>query len=148
MNAAFQDVRFALRMLRRSPLFTGVAVLALGLGIAANTAIFSLIDAALLRPLPGVKAPDELVVFERWQAGQLLGNLSYPDYQDYRDQLKGFSGVAAEAGTRASFSSGTASERVAAALVSGNYFAVLGASPAAGRLLGMRTKAKAGQPSR
>jgi predicted permease len=135
MNAAFQDVRFALRMLRRSPLFTCVAVLALGLGIAANTAIFSLIDAALLRPLPGVKAPDELVVFERWQAGQLLGNLSYPDYRDYREQLKSFSGVAAEAGTRASFSSGTASERVVAALVSGNYFAVLGASPAAGRLL-------------
>jgi predicted permease len=135
MNAAFQDVRFAGRMLRRSPLFTGVAVLALGLGIAANTAIFSLMDAVLFRPLPGVKAPDELVVFERWQAGQLLGNMGYPDYRDYRDQLRGFSGVAAEAGTRASFSSGGASERVVAALVSGNYFTVLGASPAAGRLL-------------
>ena len=135
MNAFLQDARFAGRMLRRSPLFTCVAVLALGLGIAANTAIFSLIDAVLLRPMPGVKAPQELVVFERWQAGQLLGNMGYPDYRDYRDQLKSFSGVAAEAGTRASFSSGGASERVAAALVSGNYFSVLGASPADGRLL-------------
>jgi macrolide transport system ATP-binding/permease protein len=135
MNALLQDARFAVRMLRRSPLFTSVAVLALGLGIAANTAIFSLIDAVLLRPVPGVKVPNELVVFERWQAGQLLGNLGYPDYRDYRDQLKSFSGVAAEAGTRASFSGGGASERVAAALVSGNYFTVLGASPAAGRLL-------------
>ena len=135
MNAFFQDARFALRMLRRSPLFTGVAVLALGVGIAANTAIFSLIDAVLLRPMPGVKAPGELVVFERWQAGQLLGGMGYPDYRDYREQLKSFSGVAAEAGTRASFSSGAASERVAAALVSGNYFTILGASPAAGRML-------------
>jgi predicted permease len=128
------DVRFAVRMLRRSPLFTGVALLALGVGIAANTAIFSLIDAVLLRPMPGVKAPDELAVFERWQAGQLLGSMGYPDYRDYREQLKSFSGVAAEAGTRASFSSGGTSERVAAALVSGNYFTVLGAIPATGRL--------------
>ena len=92
MSAFLQDVRFALRMLRRSPLFTSVAVLALGVGIAANTAIFSLIDALLLRPMPGVKAPDELAVFERWQAGQLLGNLGYPDYRDYRERLKTFSG--------------------------------------------------------
>jgi len=135
MNAFLKDARFALRMLRRSPLFTGVAVLALGVGIAANTAIFSLIDAVLLRPMPGVIAPDELAVFERWQAGQSLGNMGYPDYQDYRDRLKSFSGVAAEAGARVSLSNGGASERVAAALVSGSYFTVLGASPAAGRLL-------------
>jgi predicted permease len=129
------DARFAVRVLRRSPLFTGVAVLALGVGIAANTAIFSLIDALLLRPMPGIKAPGDLVVFERWQAGQLLGNLGYPDYQDYRDRLQTFSALAAEAGTRVSFSSGGATERVAAALVSGNYFAALGVNPAAGRLL-------------
>ena len=73
-----EDARFAFRMLRRSPLFTGAAVLALGLGIAANTAIFSLIDAVLLRPMPGIKAPGELAVFERWQAGQFLGNLDIP----------------------------------------------------------------------
>jgi len=131
----FQDVRFALRMLRRSPLFTGAAVLALGVGIAANTAIFSLIDAVLLRPMPGVRAPDELFVFERWQAGQLLGEMGYPDYKDYRHQMKSFSGVAAEADARVSFANGGASERVAAALVSRNYFTVLGANPAAGRLL-------------
>ena len=136
MNAFWQDVRFALRVLRRSPLFSGVAVLTLGVGIAGNTAIFSLMDALLLRPMPGVKAGGELAVFERWQEGQLLGDLGYPDYRDYRDRLKSFSGVAAEARTRASFSSGGASERVATALVSGNYFAVLGARAAAGRLLG------------
>jgi predicted permease len=135
MDAFLQDVRFALRMLRRSPLFTSVAVLALGVGIAANTTIFSLIDAMLLRPMPGVRAPNELTVFERWQARQLLGNMGYPDYRDYRDQLKSFSGVAAEADARVSFSTGGSNERVAAALVSGNYFTVLGATPAAGRLI-------------
>src|SRR5580700_4034999 len=134
MNVLLQDVRFVLRTLRRSPLFTCAAVLALGMGIAANTAIFSLIDAVLLRPMPGVKAPWELTVLERWQAGQLLGNLGYPDYRDYRGELKSFSGVAAEAVARVSFSKGGASERVAAALVSGNYFTVLGVNPVAGRL--------------
>jgi putative ABC transport system permease protein len=135
MNAFLQDARFALRMLRNSPLFTAIAVLALGLGIAANTAIFSLMDALLLRPPAGVQGARELLVFERWQAGQLLGNMGYPDYLDYRDQLYSFSGVAAEAEARVSFSSGAGVERLAAALVSGNYFAVLGARPAAGRLL-------------
>jgi len=130
------DMRFALRMLRRNPLFTGVAVLALGLGIAAGTAIFSLVDTVLLRPVPVVKSPGEMVVFERWQNGQLLGDLGYPDFKDYRAQLKSFAAVAAEAGTRASFSSSQRpSERVAVALVSGNYFRALGVNPAAGRLL-------------
>ena len=139
MNGIIQDVRFALRVLRRSPLFTAIAVVALGLGIAANTAIFSLIDAMLLVPMPGVKGPDELVVFERWQAGQLLGNMGYPDFRDYRDQLKSFSGVAAETGARVSVVIGRSSELARAALVSGNYFAVLGVQPdpqgASGRLL-------------
>ena len=135
MTALFQDVRFAIRMLRRSPLFTCVAVLALGVGIAANTAIFSLIDTLLLQPTPGVKAAGEMVVFERWQEGQLLGNMGYPDYRDFRSQLRSFSGVAAEAVTRVSYSGGGSSERIGAALVSGNYFAVVGAHPAAGRLL-------------
>jgi len=94
MKAFLHDARFALRMLRRSLLFSGAAVLALGVGIAGNTAIFSLIDALLLRPTPGVEAPAELAVFERWQAGQLLGNMGYPDFRDYRDRLKSFSGVA------------------------------------------------------
>jgi len=140
----YDDARFALRMLRRSPLFTGVAVLALGVGIAASTAIFSLIDALLLRSMPGVMAPGKLVVFERRQAGQLLGNMGYPDYRDYRDQLKSFSAVAAEAGARVSFTGGGASERVAAALVSGNYFRILGANPAAGRLLAEADESEGG----
>jgi predicted permease len=150
MNAVLQDARFALRMLRHSPLFTGIAVLALGLGIAANTAIFSLMDTLLLRPPRGVQAAHELVVFERWQAGQLLGSMDYPDYLDYRDQLQSFSGVAAEAEARVSFSSGASfgagAERLGAVLVSGNYFAVLGARPAVGRLL-VNSDEKEGGPA-
>ncbi len=146
MNAFLQDARFALRMLRRNPWFAGAAVLALGLGIAANTAIFSLIDAMLLRPMPGVRAPGELLVFERWQGGQLLGNMGYPDFLDYRSQLRSFAGVAAEAGARVSFSHGGESERIAAALVSGNYFSVLGANRAAGRLLAPPDESQAAPP--
>ncbi|HLY20210.1 MAG TPA: ABC transporter permease [Bryobacteraceae bacterium] len=135
MQDLFRDTRLAIRMLRRSPLFSITAVLALGLGIAANTAIFSLMDALLLRPPPGVQGPDELVAFERRQAGQLLGNMGYPDFRDYRAQLKSFSGVAAEAGARVSLSTPAGSQRAVAALVSGDYFAVLRTRPAAGRLL-------------
>jgi hypothetical protein len=97
--------------------------------------------------MPGVKAPGELVVFERRQAGQLLGNMGYPDYRDYRDQLKSFSAVAAEAGARVSFSGGGASERVAAALVSGNYFRFWAQTRPQGACSRKRTKAKAGRPS-
>lgn len=131
-----QDLRVAVRMLRRSPLFTAVATLALGVGIGANTAVFSLLDALLLRPAAGIERPEEMVSFERWQSGQLMGTMSFPDYQDYRTQLRGFSGLIAEAGL-ASLSVATPSvaERVTGALVSGNYFAVLGARPALGRLL-------------
>ncbi|HYL78819.1 MAG TPA: ABC transporter permease [Bryobacteraceae bacterium] len=132
---SLSDLRLALRMLRRSPLFSVIAILALGVGIGANTAIFSLMDAVLLRPMPGIARPSELVSFERWQAGQLLGTMGYPDYQDYAQQLRGFSGVVAEASTRLSFAQGAHVERVAGALVSDNYFSVLGIQPVAGRLL-------------
>ncbi len=135
VHQLLQDLRFSLRMLRRNPWFTLIAVLAMGLGIGASTGLFSLMDAALLRPLPGIARPAELVTFERWQAGQLLGNLSYPDYLDYAARLRSFSGVAAEAGGRLSFSRGEQVERVGGALVSGSYFSLLGVRPAAGRLL-------------
>ena len=135
MNGLSLDVHFALRLLRRSPLSSAIAILALGVGIGANTAIFSLMNAVLLRPLPGIARPDELVSFERWQAGQLLGDLGYPDYQDYAQRLGSFSGLVAEANTMLNFSSGSHLERVRGALVSGNYFAVLGVLPQTGRVI-------------
>jgi putative ABC transport system permease protein len=92
-------------------------------------------DAALLRPVSGVTHPAELVSFERWQAGQLLGDLGYPDYLDYRNQVREFRAVVAEASTRLSLAEGPRAERVSGALVSGNYFGALGVKPAFGRLI-------------
>jgi len=136
LHQVIQEVRYSLRVLRRNRWFTGLAVPALGLGIGAGTALFSWMDAVLLRPLPGILRPAELVTFERWQAGQLLGNMSYPDYQDYAARLRNFTGVAAEAVTRVSFSRSDRAERAGGALVTGSYFPLLGVRPAAGRLLG------------
>lgn len=129
-----QDLRYAFRMLAKNFGFTAVAVLALAIGIGANTAIFSLVNAVLLRPLPGVEDADQLLQFERIQRGRVMYNFGYPDYLDYRDQNQSFSGLAAHCATPVSFT-GSTTERIRGDLVSGNYFSVLGVKPALGRLL-------------
>jgi putative ABC transport system permease protein len=143
MNGLLQDIRYALRQLRKSPGFTTVAVLTLALGIGANTAIFGLLDQALLRTLP-VKEPNRLVVlrYSGSNAGHLssrsqLGKLyfSYPMYRDLRDQNTVFSGIIATDWTQAGLQWHNQPELVATELVSGNYFDVLGVQPALGRLL-------------
>lgn len=144
-----QDIRYAIRMLAKNSGITALAVLALALGIGANTAIFSLVNAVLLRPLPGVTDADRLVQFERIQRGRVMYNFGYPDYLDYRDRNQSFSGLAAHCATPVSFTgvsftgvsftgvsfAGSATERIRGDLVSGNYFSVLGVKPALGRLL-------------
>ncbi|MGA9770513.1 MAG: ABC transporter permease [Blastocatellia bacterium] len=129
-----QDIRYAFRMLKKNSGFTVLAVLALALGIGANTAIFSLVNAVLLSPLPGVERADRLVQFERLQRGRVMYNFAYPDYLDYRDQNQSFTGVAAHCATPVSFTAST-TERIRGDLVSGNYFSTLGVKPALGRLL-------------
>src|ERR1039458_2901875 len=124
------DLRFALRSLRRSPLFTLVAVASLSLGIGANTAIFTLIDQLMLRLLP-VAQPGQLVMI--WSTGPHMGSnrgprmASYPMYQDFQKKAQAFSSVFCR------FGSGQ-TERVDAELVSGNYFRTLGVRPAIGRV--------------
>src|SRR6185369_5732631 len=135
MDNLWQDLRAAIRRTIKSPAFTALAVIALALGIGANTAIFSLINGALLRPLPGVQDPERLVTLERTQNGKVQYRFGYPDYLDYRDQSKSFVGLAAHCGTPLSLSSGVA-ERLRGDLVSGNYFSVLGVTAALGRLIG------------
>ena len=130
------DFRYALRMLRKRPGFTAVAVLALALGIGANTAIFSVVNAVLLRPLP-FRQPDRLVMI--WQRiispsqnGPLL--CSSPDYIDYRDQTRTLQDVAAFTGTSFNMATPAGVERVMATSVSANVFQLLGAAPVRGRV--------------
>jgi predicted permease len=138
----FEDLRYALRGLRKSPMFTIVALLSLGLGIGANTAIFSLMDQALLRSLP-VKHPEQLVLLSangprRGQINTSYGDVytfSYPMYRDFRDGNQVFSGVLARFPINFSMSWHDATERVYGDLVSGNYFEVLGVHAAIGRTL-------------
>lgn len=136
-----KDLRYASRMIRRSPGFTAVAILSLALGIGANTAIFTLIDAVMLRSLP-VRSPNELVTVgdasrptAHWDGGFMSDIFSYPLYQRLRDQNRVFSGLLASGNAGlVELSAGTSGpEPVRARLVSGNYFGVLGVSPALGR---------------
>ena len=140
-----RDLRHAVRLLRRDPGFTLVAVLTLALGIGANTAIFSLINALLLRELP-VRAPRELRLFGRALSVGSMGStpsgatdlFSYQFYRDFRRDSDAFESVAAigsmEYGTNGRVDSG-GFERVGVELVSGSYFDTLGLRAAAGRVL-------------
>jgi predicted permease len=136
METLWQDIKYGGRMLVKSPGFTLAAVSILALGIGANTAIFTLVNEALLRPRPGIGNPGRLVDVGRTQDGSGFDNMSYPNYKDYRDRnrtLAGLAGYALEPHA-VSLSEGNSAERVHAALVSGNYFSVLEVQPAAGRL--------------
>jgi putative ABC transport system permease protein len=131
LETLWQDLRYGLRMLGRNPAFATVAVLTLGLGIGANTAIFTLLDRVLIRMLP-VEQPNQLVAFVR-DAGGAPWAFSYPMYADLRDSNEVLSGLAANFQQPFSLSDGSQSERVIGQIVSGNYFAVLGVRPALGR---------------
>ena len=131
-----RDFGYALRTLRRSRGFALVAALTLALGIGANTAIFTLLDQVLLRLLP-VKNPQQLVLLT--MRGKHYGNnwggnaISYPMYRDFQDHNEVFSGMFCRFPNPVSMTFGAQSERVAAELVSGTYFDVLGVGTALGR---------------
>src|SRR6476469_5647827 len=137
MTLPFRDVRFAVRGLIRSPLFSIVAIMSLALGIGANTAIFTLIDQILLRKLP-VKAPDELVMLYQQGAhnGSNMGTRmhSYPIYQEYQKRAEPLAEVICRRLTETSVSIDNQTERLDAEMVSGNYFSMLGVHPALGRV--------------
>jgi predicted permease len=137
MTLAFNDIRFAVRGLIRSPLFAIVAILSLALGIGANTAIFTLIDQILLRQLP-VKAPDELVMLYQTGAhnGSNMGQRmhSYPMYQEFQKRAEPLAEVLCRRLAQASVSIDNQTERLDTEMVSGNYFSMLGVGPALGRL--------------
>ena len=131
-----QDLRFGLRMLVKNPTFTTVAVLTLALGIGANTAVFTFVNALLLRPLAGVTQPDRLVQLGRQYPDKAyLSDSSYPDFVDYRDENTVLSGVAAVAPRAFHLRAGNDTERVEGELISSDYFSVLGVTAAHGRLI-------------
>src|SRR6185436_1036175 len=161
MRHLARDLRYAVRGLGRSPLFTAVALASIALGIGANTAIFTLVDEVLVRMLP-VKNPDELVLFSgsRNHYGSNSGGnmLSFPMYEDFRNNFvdaatasstprvslplpnpaptpKIFSGILSRRSMAMVVSIDNQSERVPAELVSGTYFQVLGIGAAIGRVI-------------
>jgi predicted permease len=134
------DMRYAMRGLRRNPGFTAVAVLTLAFGIGATTALFSVIDAVMLRPLP-VHDPGDLRLISVKGPNPIPSwSFSYPVYQDMRRQVPGLAGVALFGGVNrlrmtATASPGSEVEAISGQVVSGNFFSLLGIRPAAGRLL-------------
>src|SRR5882724_4646787 len=133
-GSLLRDFRYALRTLVRNPGFASVAVLALALGIGANTAIFTVVNSVLLQPLPFHKAQQLIVVRERnLKAGFPQFSLSPGNYADYRDHNHTFSGIAAFGGRGMNLSGGAEPERLRGTAVTQEFFDVLGARPALGR---------------
>src|ERR1043165_2059624 len=134
------DLRYASRMIRKTPGASGIAVLSLALGIGANTAIFSIVDAMLLKLLP-VRSPQELFLVAVNPARPSV-SWNYPDYSAFRDHNSSFTGLAAyggggfPVGMQLDSGGGPGETELATLLeVSGNYFDVLGVGPALGRVL-------------
>jgi predicted permease len=130
-----QDVRYAVRVLRRSPGYSVVVIAILALGIGANVSVFGLFNALALKPLPAVKGSATLgVVVARTSAGRILP-LSHPDFRDVRNGQHSFDELAGASMEAYSLGLGTHSERVFGEMVTGNYFSVLGVHASLGRLL-------------
>jgi putative ABC transport system permease protein len=127
------DLRYALRRLARNPGFSALVIVTLALGIGANSAIFSVVDSVLLRPLP-YRDPDRLVTIEhRYPSLDLDAPVSPVGFRDYRDRTRSFERVAVEAGWGANLTGAGEPVRVAAARVSAGWFEISGVVPALGR---------------
>ncbi len=139
LDSVWQDLRLALRMLRRSPGFTIVSLLSLALGIGVNLSIFTVVNAVFLRALPGVTDSDSLVsIHHRSRRAGVSTGISYPEFAYYRQHAKSFDGVIAYTSFPMTLRAGDAAETVRGELVTENYFSVLGIRAAAGRLLDSR----------
>jgi predicted permease len=142
VDTILRDLRYAARMLRKSPGFTLVAILTLALGIGVNTTLFTAFDAVALKPLP-VRNPDNVVRMERWFASGSQGNgqymFSYPEYLDYRDHNRVFSSLVAASWLFTALAElpgengATPAGKLTGQLVSENYFADFGVNPMLGR---------------
>ncbi|MFY9608134.1 MAG: ABC transporter permease [Blastocatellia bacterium] len=132
METFWHDLRYGVRMLRAHPGFTGVAVLTLALGIGANTAIFSVVNAVLLRPLP-YEDSNRLVWFWENQPDFRHGNLSPADFLDYQEQSRAFDQIASYRQMDFTLTGDRQPEQIHGLIVSANYFSLLGIKPEMGR---------------
>jgi putative ABC transport system permease protein len=130
----FQDLRFGLRMLLKHKGFTAIAILTLSLGVGANTAIFSIVNAVLLRPLPFAE-PERLLWFGGWVGNDKEQGVTPADFLDYREQCQSFMQIAASVsdGIPMNLSGGGEPERIKGGYVTANYLDVFGVKPALGR---------------
>ena len=139
VSDARRDMRHAARLLRRNPVVTITATLSLAIGIGANTAVFTVANALLFQPPPGVLEPSRLVDIGSTRGGAGFGPSSYPDYLDISRRTTALSSVYAYSRFPQAMSLGgadgsTQSESIFGAVVTANYFTALGAIPASGRL--------------
>jgi len=130
VEQSLHDVRYALRLMRKHPGFTAVAIISIALGVGANALIFSIVNAVILRPLP-IARPDEVVFLEH--DGRFT--LSYPAYRDYRERNVTFADLAGYRISPLDLDAGRLPQRAWAYLATGNYFEMLGVRPHLGRLL-------------
>ncbi len=147
LESVFADIRYSLRALRGQPAFVAAAVLSLALAIGANSAIFSLADALLLRPLP-VKNPADVFDVANTTPDNALEGMSFPDYRDLRRKSRSFSGLAAYRLTTVAVTANPAApaQMRFADLVSDNFFPVLGVLPSAGRAFLPEEAARSARP--
>src|SRR5262245_37642801 len=135
METLLQDLRYGARMLMKKPGFTLVAVLTLGLGIGANTAIFSLVNTVLLRPLP-IAQPGQVVTLNSGTPGRgFFPLMGWAEYKDYRDRNQALAGLAAQSMAPVGLSNNGINERIWGTHVTGNYFNLLGVGAARGRVI-------------
>ena len=132
LETTLQDLRYGARMLRKNPGFAAVAVTALALGIGANTAIFSVVNAVLLRPLP-FDAPERLMSIVSVRRGKITRAASYPDYADWKAQSNSFERMACYAGGDYILTGQDGPMRLQGATIDPDLLPLLGASPALGR---------------
>src|SRR5918911_1804705 len=133
MDALLKDIRYGFRMLSKNPAFLLVTVVSLALGIGANTAIFSVINAVLLKPLPVADPGRVVALYTSDYSGPLYGNSSYPDYLDFRAKSTVLSDLAGYSPRPMSLNVGGTPERIFGEIVTGNYFDVLGVRAERGR---------------
>jgi putative ABC transport system permease protein len=134
LDSLVQDIRFAFRSLRRAPAFTALVVLVLAVGIGANTALFSVVNAVMIRSLP-YNEPEDLVLLQESPNGKGTMPVSYPDYKDWRERQRSFVSMGFAMRAKETWVREQGSERVETAMVCGEFFGTYGVQPAAGRMI-------------